>query len=329
VARWLTLLAATAVLVLIGLVGMANRQSQDRRSAIYSDGLLLGQKITAARVAFDRAAYDEAALQVASAYKIAKRHRLADAMADCLRLEGDILAAGGALEEAADRYRQALPLWGPLLPEDDDAPDAASVAVHYSPGPEGRSADHGLACLLNSYAVVEARLGRIDAAEDRFHEALQLCRALNDPGLVAAALRGLGSVEAVRGNAKQARKWYTAAGLALAEKPDEAFQRNLRALEALLQRDEGRLGEASTELGRCLDEWRQAGHPRWIAATLLQIASVHAREGRPEQAISAASEAGQLYARVGDRRGVALCESWKAWNLEASSAPSHLAEDYF
>lgn len=317
--------AAVAVLATASLVAFVSHRLNGRQApAIETDRRMLARAVTEARDAYDRADYDAAARQVAEAFRIAQHHRLADAMADCLRLEGDVLAAQGHLEDAATRYRHAIALWGPL---EAGTTTISDVSVHYSPGLESRSVDHGLACVVISNAVVEARLGRLDEAEEQFHRALVLCQSLDDQPMVGAVMRGLGSVEAVRGKLGAARRWYDAAALTLKDRPDPAFLRDLRALRALLLRDEEHLDRALSELESCLAEWRKASHPRWIATTLLQIASVQAAAGRVAPAIEAATEAQRLYGEVGDRRGIEVCEPWR--NEPPTPHPHHRFEEFF
>jgi len=262
----------------------------------------VSQTLDVSRKAYHDADYDTAIRKVREAFRMAQHHALADQMAFCMSLEGDILAAKGDLEGAVESYTRATHFWGSL----ENA--------------------HGLASAIETLAVAEAKLGLLDQAEQHFQEALKICKSVKDPGVIGGILRGLGSTEAVRGNLASARKWYAAANLAIKEPGQEPMQLDLKALGALVLRDEGKSEEALKELQECLSAWKADGQPRWIAATLLQIGSVHSKMGNEVLARQQISEARQLYESVGDRRGSALCAQWLGSKV---SAEAWRSEEYF
>lgn len=285
----LGVLVAAALVGVFALAGfMANKIAEGRLTSGEKARLDVARLISASRQANRSVRLDVALREARAAYQIAVRHGLADSMADSLRLQGDILAAQGRLPEAVECYEKALPLWKVL------------------------EADHGLACLFESLGIAEARLGRLDEAEHHLHEALKICRKLDDPGLSAGLMRGLGSIEAVRGNHAAAQRWYDAAGLHLKDRPSDAIHHDLRALQALLRRDKGEHDAALADLEQCLRYWQHSGQPRWIATTLLQIATVHAAAGRRAEADRLARDAQGLYESVGDRAGATMCADFVA-----------------
>jgi len=102
---------------------------------------------------------------------------------------------------------------------------------------------------------------------------------------------------------------------------------DLKALEALLLRDEGKVGAALDELRQCLRYWERQRHPRWTATTLLQIASVHQASGDARSASQAIARAKELYQQVGDKRGVEECDA----RVSQYHSGGHVVsvEDYF
>ncbi len=256
------------------------------------------------RDAYNRGDYGSALQFAASSRREARVSRSADGLASALHLEGDVLAAQGDLEGAAERYRQSLPFWD---------------ALEHS---------HGRGVLLEVLAVVEARLGRLDEAERHFRESIAL-RRFNPPVEPAGPLRGLGSVAAVRGDFAQARFWYAAAKRRIGDDPGGAMRLDLKALEALTKRDEGRYSEALRDLQECLAGWEAHGHDRWVAATLVQVASVLIASGDSAAAGPALQRALALYQRVGDRKGAELAAQMLRRPAGARPSRTQRIEEYF
>lgn len=284
-------LAIVAVAVLSGSIVRLRTPLADRQRPI------VNRMVKQAWEAFYAGDYRRASTLANEATEISKRHSFADAMAESLRLRGDVLAAEGHLEAAVRTYREALPLW-------------KTFEVH-----------HGYYSLLEVLGVAEARLGWLDDAEKHFEESLRGLQRLKDPGGTAGLSRALGSVAALRGDHDHALHWYEVASQALASHPDDAMKTDLRALRALVLRDKGHDTEALRELEACLTFWRGRGHKRWCGTTLYQMATVHEEAGRTEKAHELLSEARALFEQAGDQRAVDQCTR--------PLASRNRAEDYF
>ncbi|MFQ3669011.1 MAG: tetratricopeptide repeat protein [Fimbriimonadaceae bacterium] len=240
--------------------------------------------IAEGRQAYNEGKYDSAISIAREAHEIAKRTHLADAMAEALRLEGESLVALGKVDEAIELYERAHSLW------------------------EAMELTHGRASLLEVWGQAELRRGRAAAAEQLLTESLAGLRAVGDMGGVAGVARTLGSIAAERKDLAAARRWYETASQAIADRPDEPMHTDLRSRRALLKRDEGRYEEALADLEVSLLEWKTRKHDRWIATTLMQMATVHRAAGNPAKAARLAEESQKLFAQVGDEIGVRRCD---------------------
>ncbi len=247
---------------------------------------LLNQRLDRSREAFRKADFETAESYAASSVKLARNGSVADKLADSLSLQGDILAAKGRLEEAVVCYKKALPVWSVL------------------------EKDHGYGSLLESLGIAEARLGRLADAKSHFQEALRHRRGINDPGVEAGLLRDLGSLAAVQGDLETARKRYVEAKQVIADRPTEAMHTDIKALTALLDRDEGQYDRALAHLQECLDDWKKRGHERWMATTLFQMATVYATAGHDSLAGQYGDRARLLFEKVGDLKGARDCRNW-------------------
>jgi tetratricopeptide (TPR) repeat protein len=305
--RRLLVIVAAAIVTALAVVGFR----------VYSDGtawrIIAGARartavietLEAGQAAYQRGDFAEAGRHADAALEVSRSNSLADAMADALRLSGDALAAQGRLEDAVRRYEEALPLWKTF------------------------QITHGHASLLEVLGVAEARLDRLDRAEDHLANALQMLRTLNDAGGSAGVLRALGSIAAVRGDMLTARQRYAEARAMLVEDDSDPMKVDIRALEALLLRDDGHFDEALGELRQCLEFWRERGHPRWQAATLMQIASVHRAAGNESAAGEAATAACALYDLAGDDLGHRLSEAFLSLEDYSTKRRRYLLEEYF
>jgi tetratricopeptide (TPR) repeat protein len=244
---------------------------------------------------------------VAEAVRLSRERRLADVLGDSLFQQAQLLQVEGRLSEAVATYQEALQMCKSLQ----------EVELRVS--------------VLENLGVAQARLGKLDEAEETLEECVQALRQLQRPkASIAGPARYLGSVAAVRGDLRKARTWYDVASLELETKPDPGMIADVRALRALLLRDEGDYKRALAELRECLAFWQ--GRPdgpqtRWVAATLCQIASVHSAAGDQGQAEQELRRARKLYEQVGDRHGRAHCDQLLGkQGLYASSLPKRIEE---
>lgn len=236
------------------------------------------------REAYNKGDYNRAITLARQGHEAAQLTLLADAMAESLRLKGEVMVALGNVDEGIALYEESASLW------------------------EAMGLTHGRASLLEVWGQAELRLGRYAEAEKLLSESLEGLRAVGDKGGVAGVARTLGSIAADRGDIDEARRWYQAASEEIADRPAEPMHTDLRSRRALLKRDEGKFAEALADLELSLREWKDRQHPRWIATTLLQMASVHEAAGAPEKAMPLADESRSLFAKVGDQIGVQRCD---------------------
>jgi tetratricopeptide (TPR) repeat protein len=257
------------------------------------------------RAAAEKSDYQEAIRLARRAVAVARDRMLADGLADGLFLWGGVLAAQGNLEEAEAKYAEAVAAW---------------KVLRYQ---------HGLGAVLENLGIVQARLGKTEQARASLEASIAALRKVPDRnGSIAGPARALGSLAAIERDYRTARHWYDVSRRELIRYPDPGSDRCLRSLEALLMRDQGRHKEALAELERCLREWEQAAHRRWVAATLLQIGSVHRLAGDREKADASHRRAAQIYRRIGDRRGLEIAREALAMNAAEPIPAHHMIEQY-
>lgn len=291
-----------ALLVTVAILAILSTQRAVGPSGGEIEGTPVHAKLEASRAAFLRGDYAIAEQYAKQSVELAKTTTPSAKLAYALSLEGDILAAEGRLSEAVILYKQALPFWDVL----------------------GKA--QGYASLLESLGIAEARLGHLSQAKGHFERALWHRQVVNDPGVEAGLLRDLGSIAAVQGDFKTARKKYHEASQVIASRRGEAMHTDLRALKALLLRDEGKYDQALVELEDCLRAWQTEGHPRWVATTLFQIATVQASSGQINLAQRTLRSARSYFRKVGDVRGVQQCSKWLAGGPSSSDLASRLEE---
>ncbi len=266
---------------------------------------LAESSLSSGRTAYQRADFDQAEIHAIRAIRVAREWKMVHLMADALRLQGDALVAQGSLEEGVAIYRETLPLW---------------ATFHFP---------HGHASLLEALGVAEARRGRLNEARTFLEESLRRLKPLNDPGGIAGVSRSLGSVAAVSGDLQVAHQWYASALQAIKARPDKGMQADLRALDALLLRDEGKFARAASELGECLKFWESIGHRRWQATTRFQRATVFLASGDLAKADAETNQAKQLFAEVGDRAGMAQCSALLARKRLVLGDQARRIEEFF
>lgn len=237
----------------------------------------------AGQAAYHRAEFVEAERNLDAALTIAKDHDDASSIASTLRMQGEVFAARGNLDESIHRYRQAVGIREVM---------GQRLAV---------------AAILEVMADAEVRLGRLNDAQTHYHIAMDGYAKEGKPGGLAACYRGLGTVEANRGNIPGARAWFHNALSSLEKQPNPDMTCDIQSRLALLLRDEGNLAQAESELLRCLSYWRNRAHPRWIATTEYQLGTVLQRAGRKADAKHLLEKSESVFSKLGDRTNAFEC----------------------
>ncbi|HMS55520.1 MAG TPA: tetratricopeptide repeat protein [Fimbriimonadaceae bacterium] len=235
-----------------------------------------------------RKAYHEGKLEKADtilekAIYRATSHRHESALAEGIRLQGEVYAATGDLEQAVECFKKSLVLR------------------------EAFKFEWAYASVLEVLGAAETRLGRYGDAEAHLLEALKGLRETNDFRGAASTLRSLGVLYAAKGDPNRARRQFDLAELEMKRNPDQNLLVDMKAQRALLASAEGDHQSALLDLRQCLAHWERLSHRRWIATTQLQIAQVSARAGRSADALAMARIAKQNYEHVGDLFGVRQC----------------------
>lgn len=232
------------------------------------------------RQAYFRAEYDLAAELIDKAIEVVLETGNAASMAEALKLKGDLFAVQGDLDSAIDHYQRALPMW-----------DAFGLTA-------------GKASLLEYYGVAEFRLGNLERAEELLTQAASLQDQLGEQGGLAGSYRTLGNIAAERGDFVRAREMYDLASATVANLPEEMIHVDLRARRAMLLHQEGEHGRALEELEACLEIWRnKEDHPRWVAITQVQMATVLIALGETVESQVLLAEAKLAYEKLGDNAG--------------------------
>lgn len=257
-------------------------------AAIPYDARTSAKWIAEARVAYHRGDYDSAKRSVDEAIWQAQCDIDPNALAEAIRLDGEILAARGMLREAMSRFETALQLRTTF------------------------EAPWGRASLLIAMASVDVKLRRYALAESRLLEALGVMKEVGDQAGVAEACRDLGSIAAARGNFARARNWFEQARTSIADRPEEPMHLDIGARVALVAAAEGRPQEALRDLRRCLAQWEQLGYASWIARTRFQIGAVLWQLGDRPGALREVSTAQSGFAGIGNAHGVEECSQWLA-----------------
>lgn len=311
--RRVPVLGIAAAVAAIGLLGAGlmwprsqGRHPEPTKSKAAESVSGLVAQVEQARQAFYAGDYHLATRLAGEAIRGGRLLSRADVVADAMMVQGEVLAAEGDLEAAVERFEQSRKAW---------------IVLDQS---------FGLASVLENLGLAEARLGRLESARGHLQESIRNYKRLDGPGgNLAGAARYLGSIAAIQGDHDAALTWYDVARNELDRFPEDGIGRDLRALRALVMRDQGQHAEALSELQTCLKEWEGLRMRRWVAATLCQIASVHAAAGRLGNGRAALEQARTIYRELNDRRGVQYCEQVLARpDLRAHTLGLRL-EEYF
>ena len=255
--------------------------------------------VSMAEYHYNRAQFNEARQYAEKAIHLAREHQNAAYLSEALRVAGDLASAQGSLEEALDRYETSLRLRIELQ-------QVANMPSLYA-----------------ALGDTELKLGNYDRANEHFRSALAKYREQKEQVGVAISYRGLGAVALAQRKVDSARD-YLAQALSLIEgEPQTAMEVDIRAQSAMVLREEGATSEARIQLRRCLQYWMDEHHPRWIAKTQLQLALVELSSGDYVQARTLLKESRFSYQQIGDRWGVAQCDSHLAEVVGAEVAETN------
>lgn len=232
------------------------------------------------KVSYHAGKYPVALAQGSAALKLANDAQNPIMMTGALRLRGDVLTAKGHFAEAVQVYETAKRV-------------AESFDLKWQRG-----------SLLEALGVVQGRLGQTRLAERNLRLSLSLLVDIDRRGATGTA-RSLGELALQKGDAVTARRWYKESRELMQADPDGDLLQDMRAQEALLLCQEGYHTKALADLQACLAWWRRKGHDRWVARTLLQLATVYEATPNQPAARQVASEALACYERIADRAGTA------------------------
>lgn len=203
-------------------------------------------------------------------------------LAESLKILGDVEAALGNLKVARSRYQEVLQLRSQFLEDERNG------------------------SILEALGVLKTRLGDLSGARRDLEQSLKLFRDHGDQPGVAMALRDLGTVAFLSGSTGAAESYFESALSAIrySSKPD--MEIDIRARQALVKANRGRINEAREQLDHCIAYWQAKHHPRWIAETELQLAGVEAQAGNDKVAIRLLISSLTGFRRVGDQLGVKI-----------------------
>jgi len=274
-------IACVAFAVLIGIFWMLPRFGQTVSWVQRYDELILS-----GTAAYNHAKYERASQDFNAALEIARNHDAAQHLSDVLRMLGDVAAAQGSLKLAKQRYSEALTI--------------RQILRHTFIEP----------AILEALGSVEARMGEYSEAENHLTRCLEGYTARKDGTGIAMAYRSLGSLAVRQKEYDQARRLFQAGLTTLSglNKPD--LKADILGQLAVIERDLGHYSKALEMLDRCLRHWQSINHPRWIAATQLNIATVEYLSGNLEEGIQLMTQSKTAYNDLGDAAGVAEADTW-------------------
>lgn len=238
--------------------------------------------ITVAEQYYSEGDYLRAQMSLDTAFGISVQLQETETRADQWRLQGDVDAATGKLNEAITHYRHTL-------------------EIHRRKGEP-----NAIPALLEAIGDVQTRTKNFDGASKSLAEAAVSFAELHDAIGVAMALRDLGSVYYETNLLPQAIARFSEASKAIQSDPkQEALRLDIAARRALVISRMGNPAKARSELQRCLDFWTARDHPRWIASTKLQLAQVEMDAGNAPQAKRLLQDSLSGYEVAKDRVGIA------------------------
>lgn len=229
--------------------------------------------------------YTVARSQIARAIRMARDFHSTDRLSFALRVAGDLAAEQGDFSEGKTLYQKAID-----LREDVNEKE-------YEPS------------IYEAMGDLEIRAGDLRSAEEHLLTARSGYENMKDPNGVAMCERDLGSLCLLKHDLPSARRWLTEAGNKVRGLGAADLFADIRARTALVDRDCGDLRRARSALLSCLNHWKSRGHPRWIAETQYQLASVEAAAGNQKLAEELVKKSKAGFVAVGDRYGARECDN--------------------
>ncbi len=279
--RWIfaSALAGSAALLISGFHLLGPRTNMGRDW----EGRYLAE-VKSVIQAYRQADYLHARSRLAKAIEIARLNSDALALSETLMLAGDLAAANGDYETAKLQYEKALIFKNEL---------GAEVARPV---------------IWNALGEIETALHNYEQAELYFRDCLKDSRKYSDVIHIVQACRGLGTVSHYQGDLGEALKWYEMAEQEMKGMDEADLHRDIQARRALVWRDQGLYPEAMAALQECLAHWQNQAHPRWIARTQLQVATVYFRQKDRPSASMLVDSSLAAYTTLRDQAGMAECK---------------------
>lgn len=164
----------------------------------------------------------------------------------------------------------------------------------------------GQAEVHNALGVAYNDLGELDQAAESYKKAAEIRRRIGDQRGLAASLRNLAAVDAVRGNQERAAERLAEAMQIVTRLGDLAGQADLSNDLGLLAEERGQYEEAMGHYRRGLQLHRRLGQTPAIAESLNNVGYALYLLGRFEDARVYWQQALDSYRQTGDRAGVVL-----------------------
>jgi tetratricopeptide (TPR) repeat protein len=279
-ARWLRpLLLTVPIGIVVGavMIGWPTRGVKPVTKRPWPDQAL--NAIHRGTASYYKGDFEAADVDFSFSEKLARKHDDIGAMAEAVRMKGDVAAAQGDLDRAEACFREALRMR-----------QLMNAKLNIPP-------------LKQAMGVLATRQRKFDSAKQYLLEALAGFLEFRDLKGVALAQRDLGALCAAQGLHRDALAWYmtSRAGLIGGHEPD--IYADLNGLQAMSLLALGRSGEAKSLLVECMAHWKKKGHPRWIASTALKIGQVELALGNSALAQDSFLQSEKGYAAVGDEAG--------------------------
>ncbi len=281
------ILAGIAVFIVLVMV------QKDTRAGSVNDWRIAYLKETSlATSSYHSADYVNARQHLESAISLARRNDNIGGMGEALYWAGQLAMVNGDYEVAKEHLESAYLLKTTLG--------------------AGRDSSY----IAEGLGNAEVALGNYKIAVDHYKNSLKMAGNQMNHVMIAQAYRGLGTEAHCSGDLETAERSYDA-GLALvANDAKEAdLCQDLIARRALVWRDLGQLDKALGVITNCLEHWKRfkgEGHPRWIARTQLQLATIHFRKGSLDKASSLIQASREIYIALKDQSGVDESEAMLA-----------------